>query len=175
MGEPYKAVTVAAAKKIAEAFDKDMVIILAWDARHALMHTTTYGREAPDKEAAAMLGEHLAKACDLDLSQKQVHADFHDEQPDHPVQIDECGEVAVTLGVALPPDHPQSHQVVDEAMQALGKLDFVGDTYLAQGWSYTITVRARSVAEMHRLLPAFKAKIREVLTGMPVTENGNGD
>ena len=169
MGKAYKGVTVAAARKIAVEFDKDMVIILAYDAIHAMTHTTTYGKSAEDKEAAAMLGEQLTAACNVDMTKKEIHADFHEEQPDHPVQIEECEEAFVTLIISFP-NHSRRDEVVDEGFEALHRLDFIDETGLGQNCSYTVKVKARSVAELHRLLPAYKARIRDVLTGVPVCE-----
>lgn len=75
--EEYKDVPVEAAKQIAENCDKSQVIILAWDPVHALLHTTTYGKEAFDKESAAAAGEICTKALGGDLSLKKEFEDFH--------------------------------------------------------------------------------------------------
>ena len=53
----YQPIPVAIAKAIAEEFEKSSVVILAWDAKHKLTHTTTYGVTAFDKENAAAAGQ----------------------------------------------------------------------------------------------------------------------
>jgi hypothetical protein len=74
----YKQVPVALAKAIADQFDKKAVVILAWDERHGLLHTTTYGDAAAYKVFAAAMGERLATAAGADLSAKESFEDFRD-------------------------------------------------------------------------------------------------
>ncbi len=73
----YCEIPVHVAKSIAETFQKDQVIILAFDAEHQLTHTTTYGKTAVDKENAAAAGELLSKTLGCDLGKKVEYEDFH--------------------------------------------------------------------------------------------------
>jgi hypothetical protein len=73
----YIEVPVFVAKEIAEVYRKSQVIISSWDSEHGLLHTTTYGKEAFDKESAAAAGEICAKALGSDLSKKKEFEDFH--------------------------------------------------------------------------------------------------
>ena len=57
----YKPIPIAAAKRIAEDYDKDQVIILTWDAAHGQTHVTTYGKTLRDCEQAAEGGNKLKK------------------------------------------------------------------------------------------------------------------
>lgn len=75
----YQPVPVTVAQKISEEFEKDQVVILSYDRKHNLTHTTTYGVTAFDKENAAASGEIVAKAIGCDLSRKQPFEDFHDD------------------------------------------------------------------------------------------------
>lgn len=72
----YKPVTVAAARQISEAFDKQVVVIVCLDAKFDKTHTTTYGCRPADKVIAARLGEFLAQAVGCDMQQRNSHEDF---------------------------------------------------------------------------------------------------
>jgi hypothetical protein len=74
----YLPVPVEIARSIAEQFEKSQVVILSFDPKRRLTHTTTYGVNAFDKENAAAAGEICARAVGCDLSQKQSYEDFHD-------------------------------------------------------------------------------------------------
>lgn len=69
-------VPVEAARQIADRYEKTVVVILAYDPLSELIHTTTYGRGAQEKEVAAWAGEQAAKAVGCDLQQKRTYADF---------------------------------------------------------------------------------------------------
>ena len=58
----YKKVTIAAAKEIAQKFDKTQVIIVCWDDTHKKMHVTTYGKSLLDCEQAAVGGNFIKRA-----------------------------------------------------------------------------------------------------------------
>lgn len=58
----YKSVPITAAKKIAEEFDKDQVIVVCWDKEHGCTHVTTYGKTTEDCEQAAHGGNFVKKA-----------------------------------------------------------------------------------------------------------------
>lgn len=72
----YKPVPVSAARDVANSFDKDVVVIIAYDNAHNLTNTTTYGRDALDKIRAADLGEILAKAAGCDMGKADFSEDF---------------------------------------------------------------------------------------------------
>jgi hypothetical protein len=72
----YKAIPVSEALRVAEAYEKSMVVITAWDPKAQLVHTTTYGKDATDKELAALLGEVFARAAGADLSRARVFEDY---------------------------------------------------------------------------------------------------
>lgn len=55
--KPYKPIEVEAAKQIAETHDKQIVIIIAWEMTHGLLHVTTYGDDPGNKALAAAGGE----------------------------------------------------------------------------------------------------------------------
>jgi hypothetical protein len=81
MGE-YLEVPVIAAKEIAEKYQKQAVVILAYDEMAALTHTTTYGVSAYFKENAAAVGWICSEAIGCDLSRRHDYEDFHtDYQP----------------------------------------------------------------------------------------------
>lgn len=91
----YAPVPVLVAEAIALQYKKSQVIILAWDAKHKLLHTTTYGVEAFDKESAAAAGEIASKALGSDLSKKKVFEDFHQDYD--PALFKEAIEILRTL------------------------------------------------------------------------------
>lgn len=72
----YIRVPVEAAKDIALKFQKNSVIICSWDAKHELLHTTTYGVTPEDKVNAADGGETCASALGMDLARGQWFEDF---------------------------------------------------------------------------------------------------
>lgn len=74
--KPYLGIPVETARGIASEFDKQIVIICAWNHAHKQLHTTTYGAEPQDKISAANGGEICAKALGMDLSKSNVTEDF---------------------------------------------------------------------------------------------------
>ena len=76
----YVEVPVSAAREIAERYQKDIVIINAWDAVHQLIHTATYGVTAVDKRFAAHGGHLTSQALGADLSRMQNFSDYRDER-----------------------------------------------------------------------------------------------
>lgn len=74
----YKPVPVDTARQIASDFDKQIVVILAYDNAAKLTHTTTYGvPEFPQaKDLAAEWGEIVTKAIGADTSHAVVFEDF---------------------------------------------------------------------------------------------------
>ncbi len=76
MSDDYQPVPVSAAREIAETFAKDIVIINAWDRKHALLNTTTFGKTPEDKMNAAFGGELAAAALGAQLKESTTHEDY---------------------------------------------------------------------------------------------------
>lgn len=74
--KPYFNIPVETARKIARDFDKQIVIINAWNHEHARMHTVTYGAAPADKISAAKGGELCAAALGMDPGRKTTTEDF---------------------------------------------------------------------------------------------------
>jgi hypothetical protein len=72
----YKPVLVAVAKSVAEAHEKDIVVIMALDRENERLDATTVGREPADKDIAAKWGELFAQATGADVSQSTWYEDF---------------------------------------------------------------------------------------------------
>lgn len=62
MSRRYKAIPVAAARRVAKDFAKDQVIIVTWDKAHGKTHVTTYGRTVEDCAQAATGGNAVKRA-----------------------------------------------------------------------------------------------------------------
>lgn len=62
MKKRYKGVPVAAARAIAQQFDKDQVIIVAWDRAHGREHVTTYGKTIEECAQVAAGGNLVKQA-----------------------------------------------------------------------------------------------------------------
>lgn len=58
----YKNIPIASAKKIAEQYDKEHVIIITWDSIHSKTHVTTYGKTLEACKQAVEAGNKLKKA-----------------------------------------------------------------------------------------------------------------
>lgn len=76
---PYKEVPVSAAVRLANEFDKDVVVIVSVDRDYALNHFTSYGRNAADKSDAATLADHIAKSLNVDPATIIGFSDFRDD------------------------------------------------------------------------------------------------
>lgn len=74
--KPYLDIPVETARQIARDFDKQIVVICAWNYEHGLLHTVTYGKEPTDKINAASAGEICAKTLGMDLDKKRTCEDF---------------------------------------------------------------------------------------------------
>lgn len=61
MTDEYKPVNVDAARQIGHAFEKDIVVILSYDDKHEMVHTTTWGATPQLKIAAGRLGEQCCE------------------------------------------------------------------------------------------------------------------
>ena len=73
---PYRSIPVESARQIARAFDKQIVVICAWNHEHKKLHTVTYGSDPKDKISAANAGEICTKALGMDLSKSDTNEDF---------------------------------------------------------------------------------------------------
>ncbi len=62
----YRPIPSAEGKILAEKYAKDVVVILAIDHEHDMVHTTTFGKSPHDKEVAAILGERLGVMLGLE-------------------------------------------------------------------------------------------------------------
>lgn len=74
--KPYLSIPVETAREISRRFDKQIVIICAWNNEHQLMHTVTYGAQPDDKLKAARGGELVTAALGMDISKKRPTEDF---------------------------------------------------------------------------------------------------
>lgn len=72
----YQPIPVSAAADIAGRYEKDVVVIVAWDRTFEKIHTTTFGITAEDKLAAAELGPILAAAAGAEMTQVHPYEDF---------------------------------------------------------------------------------------------------
>lgn len=94
----YKGVPVAAAKAIAEKYDKNQVIVVAWDAAHGKEHVTSYGATKLECEQAAEGARRVQKALNWPPDQIiKVKPTFDKEEIEvlremAQVIADSCGE-----------------------------------------------------------------------------------
>lgn len=58
----YKPIPISAAREITKKYDKQQVIVVAWDAVHGREHVTTYGTTRVACEQAAMGGNKVKAA-----------------------------------------------------------------------------------------------------------------
>ena len=72
----YQNIPVLAAKSLADTYDKDIVVILAWNHEHHTLNTVTYGVKASDKVSAGRAGEIASKALGMDPSTAATVEDF---------------------------------------------------------------------------------------------------
>jgi hypothetical protein len=85
----YRPVPVEAAKRIADEFRKVAVVILAFDAEHDLVHTTTYGATPLAKDQAAKIGDALPQMLGADVMQSKWYEDYRaTEAAQYKAQID---------------------------------------------------------------------------------------
>lgn len=85
--EDYKPIPVKAAVDIAKGYDKSVVIIVAWDPIHGLLHTTTFGITDAEKQWAATGGEIINKALGGMPALGVTYEDFRKKEPI--IQLDE--------------------------------------------------------------------------------------
>lgn len=68
----YKPVPVSAAADMARDHDKSIIVVIALDDKHNLMHVTTYAVDPTKRELAAAMGVIAAGAIGADL-EKATH------------------------------------------------------------------------------------------------------
>lgn len=115
----YKPVPVSEARRIAATYSKSMVVILCYDAVHALTHTTTYGESAFEKERAAAVGKLCAETIGSDLSKTTCYEDFHRDYD--PARYRELQEACRALFDAEHYDHFAA-RMSDSEMAALVRI-----------------------------------------------------
>lgn len=71
LSEDYKPVPVIEARAIAERYDKDQVLIFAWDKRNGRTHITTYGSDEAHARMAAKGGNKVAEILGLKQSERE--------------------------------------------------------------------------------------------------------
>jgi hypothetical protein len=55
----YKSIPIKAAKQISKNYEKNVVVIIAFDKKHNNQHVTTYGKSYDDCVNAAKLGNYI--------------------------------------------------------------------------------------------------------------------
>jgi hypothetical protein len=95
MSKPYLNIPVETAREIARKFDKQLVIICAWNHEHSRLHTTTYGVQPDDKINAAKGGETCAKALGMDLTKSDPNEDFRTVDAARNAQVRDLAERAI--------------------------------------------------------------------------------
>lgn len=72
----YLPVPVEAAKRIADEFRKNIVIILSWSKEHGHLHTTTFGVSPEEKQWAAQGGEIASRALGSVVNKSTTFEDY---------------------------------------------------------------------------------------------------
>lgn len=93
--KPYLTIPVTVARQIARDFDKQIVIIVAWNHEHKLLHTVTYGTQPNDKISAANGGDIVTKALGMDLSRSKPNEDFRTVDSARNAQLRDLADRAV--------------------------------------------------------------------------------
>ena len=57
----YKPIPISAAKLIADRYEKDQVIVIAWDYKYGKTHVTTFGKTVDDCSQAAIAGNRIKR------------------------------------------------------------------------------------------------------------------
>lgn len=75
MDEQYKPIPVSRALEIGEEFDKDQVLIFAYDNKRKYIHATSWGRSQLDKRCVAQLSEIISNLLGGDPVDKVIFED----------------------------------------------------------------------------------------------------
>ena len=73
-----KLIPVAEAKRVADSYAYDQIIIVGWNAETAGTHITTYGTKAEFKKMAARGGDRIAEI--LGLEGQEIYEDYVGER-----------------------------------------------------------------------------------------------
>jgi hypothetical protein len=73
-----KPIPVDAARQIADQYQKDIVLLVAWDQASSKTHVVTWGREPPQKTSAAAAGDMIRQMLRLEGA-AEVYEDFRRE------------------------------------------------------------------------------------------------
>jgi hypothetical protein len=96
MTSEYLPVPVAEAKRVAELYQKQAVVILAIDLGYDKIHSTSYGTTAVMKDVAAVMAEQCVRACGANQTAGICFEDFRE-----PTRAAENAEWAITAGREL--------------------------------------------------------------------------
>lgn len=108
VSDRYFPVPVSAAAAVAATYHKSAVVILAVSQDGQVLHTTTYGESAIDKEVAAQMGDAAAGAVGADLTRKTTYEDFRTshEPAVYAEALEVIAEIArLGVGASLWPGH----------------------------------------------------------------------
>lgn len=72
----YKPIPVSAAADLARQYDKQMVVVIAYDMVHMQVQTTTFGSEEKYQEFAKVLGEVFTNLAGGDVLKAKVFEDL---------------------------------------------------------------------------------------------------
>lgn len=75
----YIPIPVAEAQRIGDGFQKDIVLIVAWEPESNKTNIVTWGREPGQKSAAANAGDTIAKQLGLADDLAETHEDYRRE------------------------------------------------------------------------------------------------
>jgi len=75
----YQPIPVDAARKVADEYRKDILLIVGWDREANKTDIVTWGREVEEKVVAANAGETITKQLGLAEATATVHEDFRRE------------------------------------------------------------------------------------------------
>lgn len=75
-GPKYIPIPVEVAAGLGSTYGKQVVVIVAWDGTHEILHVTTWGRDALHKDWAANLGAACSMAAGADIAESRYFEDF---------------------------------------------------------------------------------------------------
>jgi hypothetical protein len=96
MTSEYLPVPVAEAKRVAELYQKQTVVVLAINLEHDKIHSTSYGTSAVMKDIAACVAEQCVRACGANQTAGVCFEDFRE-----PTRAAENAEWAIATGREL--------------------------------------------------------------------------
>ena len=115
----YQLVPVDAARQIAEACAKSIIVIASYDPVHGLLHVTTYGVSPQDKEWAAQAGELVAET--LAVGARDLWQTFEDyrhlDAGKATARIERLSRACVAADHAIASVMAVREGITDEALQ----------------------------------------------------------